>query len=215
MVEDRNPRFEGVRHGYPVFHLQQGRQAGNHIVDIVEPYADVGGTSHWRFSLAWSPRHIPLDTVISGSDTTVRYITVYQEPPSPGDEFLYRTWKPFTSGDQFSFTVQGASQTATVRSDDLQNVRVVPNPYMVTAAWELTPTQKRLAFINLPPTCTIEIFTVTGELVERIVRQDATEGWEWWDLLNSSNRMVAYGLYVYAVTAPGDAKTIGKFAVIR
>jgi hypothetical protein len=195
--------------------LDVGLETGNHTVEIVEPYGDAGATSRWTFSLAWSTTHIPLDTVISGSDTTIRYITVHPEPPSPGDEFLYRTIKPLTSGDQFSFTVQGASQDQTITDRDLQNVRVVPNPYLVTAAWELSPTQKRLAFTNLPPTCTIEIFTVTGELVERITRQDATEGWEWWDLLNSSNRMVSYGLYVYVVTVPGDAKTIGKFAVIR
>jgi hypothetical protein len=169
----------------------------------------------WGFELSWETSHIPFDTVIVGGDTTIQYVTVRPKPPSPGDEFLYRTWKPMVSGDQFTLTVGGASQEETMTPQDLEQIRVVPNPYMVTAAWELSPTQKRLAFTNLPPTCTIEIFTVTGELVERIDRQDASEGWEWWDLLNSSNRMVSYGLYVYVVTAPGDARSIGKFAVIR
>jgi hypothetical protein len=126
-----------------------------------------------------------------------------------------RTNKPVRIGDTFRFTVEKLSYAAKVTDQDLQQIRVVPNPYMVTAGWELTSTQKRIAFTNLPPTCTVEIYTLTGELVRRIERSGSTSSTEMWNLLNTSNGMVAYGLYLYTVTAPGGAKYLGKFAVIR
>jgi len=169
----------------------------------------------WMFSVTVGPLYVPLDTVIVGGDTTIRYLTIPSRTPSFGDQYLLRTYKPFRAGDTFQFTVEQASQLSTSAAQELQRIRVVPNPYMVRADWELTPTQKRLAFTNLPPTCTIDIMTVTGELVRHIDRRESSDGWEWWNLLNSSNRMVAYGLYVYVVTVPDGTKTIGKFAVIR
>jgi hypothetical protein len=169
----------------------------------------------WMFSVTVGPQYVPLDTVIVGGDTTIRYLTTPSRIPSFGDQYLLRTYKPFKAGDTFHFTVEQASQASKIAEQDLQRIRVVPNPYMVTADWELSPTQKRIAFTNLPPTCTIDIFTVTGELVKRLDRSNSDKGWEWWNLLNSSNRMVAYGLYVYVVTVPDGTKTIGKFAVIR
>jgi len=169
----------------------------------------------WTFALTIVTRYIPLDTIIVGTDTTIRYIVRPAVMPTAGDRYLFRTNKPVTSTDVFTFSVQGSSQRTSLTSQDLNAIKVVPNPYMVTAEWETSPTQKQLAFTNLPPTCTIEVYTVTGELVRRIERQNATQGFEYWNLLNSSNRMVAYGLYVFVVTAPGGAEKIGKFVVMR
>ena len=177
----------------------------------------VDGTSvtTWFYSLLWETTSIPVDTVIFGNDTTVQYQYIPPNPPSVGDEIYIRTQKPFTSDDIFEFSVEGYEVSEAVTSDELKAVKVVPNPYIVTAEWELNVNYRKLAFTNLPPSCDIYIYSMTGELIKKIKRRAASEGWEYWNLLNESNKMVAYGLYLYVVEMEDGTKTAGKFVVIR
>ncbi|MFQ6615440.1 MAG: hypothetical protein ACE5HZ_01555 [Fidelibacterota bacterium] len=169
----------------------------------------------WSYTISWETQSIPIDTAIIGTDTTVHYQEIPPWPPSAGDKLWIRTKKLFTSEDSYTFTVEGSATKETVGEDELKEVRVVPNPYIVTAEWELNANRRKIAFTNLPPTCTIYIYTLTGDLVRKISRRSSTTGWEYWNLLNESNQMVAYGLYVYVVEIPGGTKTAGKFVVIR
>lgn len=102
---------------------------------------------------------------------------------------------------------------------NLNNVKVVPNPYRGAANWEeWTPTGIRLGriyFTNLPKECTIRIYTIAGDLVKTIRRNNDEYGAEPWDLTGESGVQVASGIYVYHVEVSGsDAKKIGKFAVL-
>jgi hypothetical protein len=102
---------------------------------------------------------------------------------------------------------------------DLANVKVVPNPYRGSADWdEWTPTDIRLGriyFTNLPGKCTIRIYTIAGDLVKTITRNNDEYGDEPWDLTGGSGVQVASGIYVYHVEVPNSDETkIGKFAVL-
>ena len=66
----------------------------------------------------------------------------------------------------------------------------------------------------LPPECTIKIFTVRGELVKEIYHNN-NSGDEDWNLTNLSGNEVAYGLYLYYISTPSGATSIGKFAIIK
>ncbi|MFQ6676165.1 MAG: hypothetical protein ACE5LH_07445, partial [Fidelibacterota bacterium] len=189
-------------------------EEGEETVEWVEEVEGVM-TPTWSYTISWETQSIPVDTVVIGTDTTIHYQEIPPWPPSEGDELWVRTKKPFTSQDSYTFTVQGYAMKEAVGQKELETVRVVPNPYIVTAEWELDANRRKIAFTNLPPTCTIYIYTLTGELVKKIRRQSASEGWEYWNLLNESNQMVAYGLYLYVVEAPGGTKTAGKFVIIR
>ncbi|MFQ6673889.1 MAG: hypothetical protein ACE5GH_03770, partial [Fidelibacterota bacterium] len=171
--------------------------------------------STWTYTISWETVTVPLDTVILDNDTTIHYQDIPPWAPSPGDELLIRTKKPFVSGDEFRFTAEGYSMKEQVSKSELNEVRVVPNPYIVTAEWELDANRRKLAFTNLPPSCDIYIYTMTGELVKRIKRRSSSVGWEYWNLLNESNQMVAYGLYLYVVETSDGTRATGKFVVIR
>ncbi len=80
---------------------------------------------------------------------------------------------------------------------------------------ELDVNRRKIAFTHLPPTCDIYIYTLAGELVKKIERSASSAGWEYWNLLNESNQLVAYGLYVYVVEMPDGKTTVGKFVIIR
>jgi len=134
-------------------------------------------------------------------------------PPSPGDEYTIVTFKPFREAISYQFQTT-ASRTETASSADLDAIKVVPNPYIVTTAWEEDRFDKRLMFNHLPSRCTIDIYTIAGDHVVALDHEDGS-GDEFWDLRNKSGQSVAYGLYVYVVKTPEGQKRIGKFMIIR
>ncbi len=73
---------------------------------------------------------------------------------------------------------------------------------------------RELQFRNLPPKCTIRIYTITGELVDTIEKDDLTSMASW-DLLSSEGMRIAYGVYIYHVDIPGVGEKIGRFGVIK
>jgi hypothetical protein len=150
----------------------------------------------WRFTVSWDSTNIA---------------------PSPGDVLLFRTYKPFLEGEALTFTTTGVQFASSLAEGKkvVEEVRVVPNPYIVSAAWELDANAKKLQFNNLPPVCEIYIYTLTGDLVQKLSHNSRTQSWEFWDLLSYNRQAVAYGLYLFAVETPDGQKKIGKFSIIR
>jgi hypothetical protein len=140
--------------------------------------------------------------------------------PSNGDIFLARTTKPFADGDKYSFTTTASKFDATSAKNALDKICVVPNPYVVYSGLEQPgPTVTRrgdptLQFRNLPPTCTIRIYTMVGELVDTIEKNDALS-YAPWHLLSYEGQRLAYGVYIYHVDVPGVGEKIGRFALIK
>ena len=122
---------------------------------------------------------------------------------------------PTLSGDQIT-DVSGA---------DLDLIRVVPNPYVVFSEYEQERDSEvsKLMFTNLPPEGDISIFTISGQLVQRLTyNQDqlAGNGDLFWDMRTLENTDLAAGLYLFLVegTLPASGqsvKKLGKFVVIR
>ena len=50
-----------------------------------------------------------------------------------------------------------------VTQSDMDNIKVVPNPYIVYSDYNRSPNSLR--FTHLPKDCSIKIYTVSGELV--------------------------------------------------
>ncbi|MFQ5651096.1 MAG: hypothetical protein ACE5IY_14240 [bacterium] len=144
------------------------------------------------------------------------------EPPQPGDVYQFRTTKPFRTGDTFEFAVTAQKFDQRKAATELERVVVVPNPYVIAASWEppnrfrFGRGERRIAFIHLPPQCTIRIYTVRGQLVDTIEHDTMIDdGAETWDLVSKDGMDIAYGLYIFHVEAPGIGTKIGKFAVIK
>jgi len=105
---------------------------------------------------------------------------------------------------------------------DLSVVKVVPNPYLVRAPWDLDNDYQKIEFINLPSQCTIRIYTVAGDLLQTIEHSrpyaggftSQSAGTAYWNFQTRNNQKIATGVYVYYVTSPFGTTT-GRFAVIR
>jgi hypothetical protein len=143
--------------------------------------------------------------------------------PTGGDVYFIGTSRPFSAEDVYTFKTESAKVEALAATNSLENIRVVPNPYVVTNVIEPLDLQnprdrgaRRLYFDLLPQKCTIRIFTVTGELVD-VIEHDAAmdNGQAFWDLTTRDNFPIAFGVYLYHVDAGPLGQKIGRFAVIK
>lgn len=140
--------------------------------------------------------------------------------PKSGDIYKLVTHKPFEKGDAFIFETDEAEFKASNVNKDLNDIYVVPNPYVAYSSSE-NPGRTRdkrgdreIQFRNLPPECTIRIYTITGELVDKIEKND-NGSIAYWNLLSSEGMRISYGVYIYHVDVPGVGEKIGRFGVIK
>jgi len=156
-------------------------------------------------------------------------------PPSIGDKFHIGPKQPFPRGQYYRFSTEKPSVDPSTVKAELDQVRVVPNPYLGSAAWDIGRATRKLAFVNLPPVCEIDIYNVAGEHVRTIDHKGVrslgirvtpgagrgftytreTRGVHEWEMINKDQLEVASGLYIYVVTTPEGYQTTGKFAIIR
>ncbi len=166
----------------------------------------VGGGEYrhtWRVNIAYNGgNNVPLET--------------------SGILSLY-TLKPFGSNDAVTFKMKGANLDDALAKDQMNKIKVVPNPYVVTheAEARLLSSQvsgrgeREIRFTYIPPGATISIYTVRGEKIKTLTHDDLFVGDVYWNLRTEENLDVAYGVYVFVVEAPGIGTKIGKFALIK
>ena len=144
--------------------------------------------------------------------------------PLSGDVYQVDWDRPFFESDTIRFTVSSDDSLDTGDlSSDMKNIKVVPNPYVMTNLMEpalsnpFLNQRRRLLFTHIPATCTIKIFTISGVLVDKIiVENEPDNGIVHWDMLTREGLEIAAGMYLYHVESEvtGDEK-LGKFAVIK
>lgn len=142
-------------------------------------------------------------------------------PPQPGNLFSLETVKPKapTVKDKYAFTFKASVVNNEVANSSLNKIRVVPNPYVVSSLYEpefgelRREPLRQIQFINLPPECTIHIFTVDADLVKTI-NHSSSNGTEVWDLRSEGGREISAGMYIYVVKTSGG-EFIDRFAVIK
>ncbi len=191
------------------------------------PYADEFG-DNWCFVRAAPPK--PQEYIAKGETHAWFYICgvmylfnngmplEWSKRPQPGD-----IWKiscsssdaiPPGIGDVFTIeTEKGTYET----ESKLDQIKVVPNPYIVRAMWDKSREHRHIEFTHLPSECTIRIYTLAGDLV-RIIKHSATAeegGTAIWDLLTRNNQWAASGIYIYHISTPDGKSKVGKFAIIR
>jgi len=111
-------------------------------------------------------------------------------------------------------------------SKEGSKVGVFPNPYRLDGNYyphyEIKDGNfdKRLRFINLPPKCTIRIYTLDGDLVRTLQHDqegdDLNATYHYWDLVSRNTQAVVSGIYLYTVEdKETDEVQVGKFVVIK
>jgi len=149
--------------------------------------------------------------------------TIVPINPTDGDVLFIATNRPFTIKDKFAIETVGADVSKSLASKNLDNIYVVPNPYV--GYNEIEPTNKlpgqtrgerRIYFENLPSKCTIRIYSLAGDPV-KILEHDVLQenAREYWNLLNEDGFSVSYGVYIAHIDAYEVGEKIIKFAIIK
>jgi len=151
---------------------------------------------------------VPYQVTIENADSDT-----LGRPPIEGQKILIRTSRAHTPDDLYEIRFEGYSFGEYTESD-LAGIRVVPNPYVVNAAWERAMNVRRIEFMYLPPECTIKVYTTRGELVKTLHHNSGTGSLDW-NLTSDNNQDLAFGVYIYVVETPDGKKFLGKFALIK
>jgi hypothetical protein len=195
--------YQGVGSFYPgVFSFDKVNRRSDEII-ILNPASDTIPSWSIRFQIDASTQ----------PDTSL---------PAPGDYLAIPLTHPFLSNDSYTFTTKSVKVDLESAKSELNKIRVVPNPYIITNSWEpQNPYSsgrgtRQLHFTHLPQQCTINIFTVRGQLVKSISHSSAmNDGSETWNMLTKDNLDIAYGIYIYHIDAPGIGEIVSKFVVIK
>jgi len=142
--------------------------------------------------------------------------------PQAGDILKFTVTKPFNIEDNYTFTTKAATVDLSRAKEQMENIYVVPDPYVVSASWEKPlfyssgRGERRVDFVNLPQECTIRIYSASGKLVKTLEHSGTgSNGSHPWDLTTDDGLTVSFGIYIFHVDAPGIGSKIGKFAIIK
>jgi hypothetical protein len=159
------------------------------------------------------------DTVISPRTFLMNKIQ------STSDGIIFSMKEPETGAvmptlqDGYKFSIKSAIIDKNYIDENLGKIRVVPNPYVVSSLYEPEYGELRkeplrqIQFTNLPPECTIYIFTISADLVKTIYH-NSMSGTETWDLKAEGKREISPGMYIYVVDAKGK-KYKNRFAIVK
>jgi len=103
----------------------------------------------------------------------------------------------------------------------VSTVRVVPNPYNLSAVdLNYAGAPNKITFFNLPPVCTISIYTETGDLVKTIEHTNGS-GDDSWGFLSEehqaseSSQIITSGIYIAFFKTPDGNTNFQKFIIVR
>ena len=126
--------------------------------------------------------------------------TVNNVPPMESSIFANRLDEPFIA--------------TLPPKQNLDEILVVPNPFVIGEGFSRPGEQDRIQFVNIPNPCTIRIYTVRGDLVRTLEVGSGDGAIVSWDQVTDYGQFVESGVYIYHVEFNGNTK-IGKFAIVR
>ncbi len=123
-----------------------------------------------------------------------------------------------------------ANTRADVNLAEVKKVYTYPNPYRLDGNYadlgfeksedgiDIADIIKAIHFANLPPVCTIKIFSLDGDLIREISHEsdphDPSSGHEKWNLITRNTQLTVSGLYYWTVESDGQETQIGKLVII-
>jgi hypothetical protein len=133
---------------------------------------------------------------------------------TPGDTLKIIPNYKLLRGYEYAFSTNGVKKDdATAGQSKVAKINVFPNPYFASSSREQSLRQTFVTFSNLPSRASIRIFTLSGEFVRKIDRNNPNSSIEDWNLRNFANIPVASGMYIVQVETDFGTKVL-KLAVI-
>ncbi|MBU0983972.1 MAG: hypothetical protein KKA42_08885 [candidate division Zixibacteria bacterium] len=129
------------------------------------------------------------------------------------EEAILRLTPNFVITPADTFVITTTTTTSTSAEADLALIKAVPNPYYLYGGYDPAVGNRQIKFHHLPAECTITIYNLAGEFIQRIEKDDPSSAIATWNVQTENSLPVASGIYIYVVEAPGFGTKIGKLAV--
>ena len=194
-------------------------------------YRAVGGSDYQKIGQVVTGKFVKVyeggkDTYVYEDNTAERgkayyyYVTAFDDGSQNGVDFNGKSGESLESGHYLNRTIQGAHLTR-APGGKLDEVRVVPNPFNIRADELQWPGESdKIMFMNLPPECTINIYSESGDLVKTLEHTDGS-GDEPWGVLSEewsateTGQIIVSGIYIAHIETPGGESKNVKFLVVR
>jgi len=124
------------------------------------------------------------------------------------------------SGRYLNMTTVPATRTKEAASS-LSEARVVPNPYNIKfPEKQFIGAPNKIMFMELPPICTISIYSESGDLIKTLYHTDGSGDEPWGiaseqHLVSETGQVIVSGIYIAHIETPDGASVNLKFLVIR
>ncbi len=156
----------------------------------------------------------------------------WQDRPGWGPEYDFKAGdqvKLATIGGALGYPLPGAKVLVKVKEttppnmdytdEQMDQIKVVPNPYFVSHQGQKSPYDAQIYFTKLPERCTIDIYTVAGDLIRSIEHDEAGGDPEdhavvVWDLLSTNRQRVESQALIAVITSADGAQTVKEFSVV-
>ncbi len=92
--------------------------------------------------------------------------------------------------------------------ENLKNAFVYPNPYRISG------NSADMMFANLTQSGTIDIYTLSGKHIQRIIYNTKNGGVQW-NANAKDGKKLATGIYIYRIKSSNDEEKFGKLAIIK
>lgn len=132
-------------------------------------------------------------------------------------EFLWAN--PADENDLFSYSTSAPDTgNLALGENQLENIRVVPNPYYAYSRYEPDQFKRQVRFLGVPEQFTIRIFNLAGDKVRTLYSDDidvknAGDSWAKWNLNTDMGLPVASGIYIWYLESEKYGSTYGKMAI--
>jgi hypothetical protein len=208
---EKAPDFAGYK-----LYRSKGMRYEGHI-----PWTVTTEHGEWKLLKNFSGKatHSYEDTDVTRGVAYYYTLTAYDDGVSNALD-CYGKKEVLESGFYMNMTTQPAHLTR-AGGTSLDDIVVVPNPYNLGARDLQYPGEpNKIMFMELPPVCTIKIYTESGDLIKTIEHTNGSgdEAWGVTALAHMTNeigQIVVSGIYIANFKTPDGASINRKFVIIR
>ena len=180
---------------------------------------NLNGSNGQKIKVWRSTMWVGLPLTVEGQDFLSNDVRVRIRVKKPYETYDTQTgnaqndWRPM-----YEFGTEGlGTETGNAMAADtaLELINIVPNPYYAYNNYEVSRLDTRVKIVNLPQTCTIKIYNISGTLV-RTYSKDSPQTYVDWDLKNEAQVPIAGGVYIVHVDVPDVGEKVVKwFGALR
>ncbi|NNE34209.1 MAG: T9SS type A sorting domain-containing protein [Rhodothermales bacterium] len=138
--------------------------------------------------------------------------------PETGSTLRIVSKKPNQPGDVYSFSTEGLQPTEATDAEKvarLEDIGVVPNPYLGASSYERSQLTDQVRFTDLPDVATLRVFSLNGSLLRTLEKNSVGQESLVWDVTTDEGLPMASGMYLIHVEVPGVGSKVIKFGYVK